>query len=355
MSNASNSRNKTAFSHISNSIDDESSRNQNADLAMPDSDTAPSSTTDRKVNLNQSITSLRDVEMCDQDTKHPQNSNATSGHSTSSKSIISAGLDDDDLYQHPSSSSRDTNATGANNDEEEVEEEDDDEEEDEDEDMATSLRQASRRHRDAFGLDDDEDDDDDDDDEDEDDEDEDHDQDHAVASGDDDNEDDDDDDDDDEIPFRSAHSLLQHFQDPFGSMSQLINGMAIRIDPCIEAITQREDPMNVMVGLQELAELILMTNEETLIELLPTQKVLDSLTDVMVDPLFEDNVEISLMACRALCNLLDAHPSSLDKHSYSRVVRVLCQKLFEIQYIDIAEQALTVSILTSLSRPSLTF
>lgn len=293
---------------------------QDKDMVMSDSDDVPlpasASASNRKANLSQSIGSLRDVEMCDDDNKHTQHSLATT--SSPPKTKTSSVTDDDDLYHYPSSS------RPADNDIDNTEEVDN---EDEDEDMTASFRQDTRHNRDHY-------------DEDEDEENNETGEDATEGSADDDER-------EDENPFRTAQSLASHFQDPFGTMPQLVNGITYRVTPCLDAITQRDDPMNVMVGLQEFAELILMTNEETLMEFLPTPKVLEALTDVMVDPLFEDNVEISLMACRCLCNILDANPSSLDKHSYSRVVGVLCQKLFEIQYIDIAEQALTVSLFSS--------
>lgn len=304
----------------------ETSHRVDQDLAMSDSDgTLPSFANESgpTTNLNQSIGSLRDVEMCEDNNK--------SISSTPSSSRKQTLHDDDDLYLHPSSSKRNQQGSGENK-------------QDDNEDMASSLRQARKTRDDYTDNDGDEDE---------------NDEDYQASHS---HEDDDDDDDDEvdedeeeeegdeeeeeeegENPFRTAQSLLQHFQDPFGSMSQIINDMSNRISPCLDAISQREDLTMVMVGLQEIAEIILMTNEESLVESLPTPKFLDILANLMVDPLFEDNVEILLMACRCLCNLLDANPSSLDKHSYTRIVQVLCQKLFEIQYIDIAEQALTVS------------
>lgn len=315
MSPSNSGRNKSVFSRIAaDGRSDENSQNNDMDTLMADSDdilqSQPSSASERKVNLNQSIGSLRDVEMCTEENKH----HATNSRGSTPKPSIPAS-EEDDLYYHPSSSRRTVGS------------------DDYDDEMATSMHQGSRRSRDSF-VDEDE---------------ENEDEEEEENAG---NDEDEEEEEEDDNPFRTAQSLLQHFQDPFGSMAHLITGFANRINPSIEAITQREDPMNVMVGLQEFAEIILLSNEETLIEFLPTQKVLEALTDVMVDPMFEDNVEISLLTTRCLCNLLDAHPSSLDKYSYTRVVQVLCQKLFEIQYIDIAEQALTVGLFYELSFPS---
>ena len=50
-----------------------------------------------------------------------------------------------------------------------------------------------------------------------------------------------------------------------------------------------------------------------------------------------------LLACRCLANLLEALPNSVNAIVYAGAVPVLCAKLLEIQYIDLAEQTLSVS------------
>lgn len=276
-------------------------------MAEPEDELASSASgSATNTNLGQSIASLRDVEMSEDGNKV----------GTSKQPVAQ---DDDDLYLHPSSSSK--NEHREPNDNEDGEHDDDEDDDDDDEVMARTLRPVIQ-HGDGSDVDDEEDDDE---------------ENGDFPNGGEAAEEDDN-------PFRAAQSLLQHFQDPFGSMAQMLHGMPNRLAPCIDAITQRDDPSTVMTGLHEIAEIILMTPEETLNKFLPTAKLLDALADVMVDPLFEDDVEISLIACRCLCNLLDANSSTLRRHSYTRIVQVLCQKLFEIQYIDIAEQALTVCL-----------
>lgn len=199
--------------------------------------------------------------------------------------------------------------------------------------------------------DNDDEDDDDQDDEDEDDEDDEDNDDHDDDDDDDEDsnerpsdEDNEDDDDDNDNPFRSANEqMLRSLRGVLG-LPDVVSSMVNRIDPCLEAIKDRTDPSSVMAGLQELAEILLMTNEDVLNDYLPTTKVLDALVDIMVDELYESSVEIIIMTCRCLLNLLDANPMSLEKVSYARPVKALCEKLFEIQYIDTAELALTVSL-----------
>src|SRR5436305_14409380 len=55
-----------------------------------------------------------------------------------------------------------------------------------------------------------------------------------------------------------------------------------------------------------------------------------------------------LLACRCIANLMDALRGSVANVVYGGAVPVLCQKLLDIQYIDVAEQALSVSLLPSI-------
>lgn len=139
----------------------------------------------------------------------------------------------------------------------------------------------------------------------------------------------------------SSHSQMENLiRNAFRVGSNSFNVLHERLNPALTAMSDLEDPSGVIIGLQELSECLLMTNEEVLDDFLPTEKVLDAIVSIMTSPLYEDNVEICLMACRCLSNLLDAYPSSLNRNSYAKVTKALCEKLFEIQYIDIAELAL---------------
>lgn len=57
-----------------------------------------------------------------------------------------------------------------------------------------------------------------------------------------------------------------------------------------------------------------------------------------------DDLEAQLLACRCLANLMEALPGSAHTVVHHGGVSVLCSKLLEIQYIDLAEQAISVSL-----------
>jgi E3 ubiquitin-protein ligase TRIP12 len=121
-----------------------------------------------------------------------------------------------------------------------------------------------------------------------------------------------------------------------------------------------------LVALQGLAELLSVSTEDTLAGIFNSEPYVKELVHILKgneNMLGEDgmddatlaaimasggdfgagNPEMMLLACRCISNLIEAMPSAMGSVVYSGVVPVLCQKLKEIQYIDLAEQALSVS------------
>jgi len=63
----------------------------------------------------------------------------------------------------------------------------------------------------------------------------------------------------------------------------------------------------------------------------------------------DENLEAQVLACRCLANLMEALPGVAHTVVYHGAIPVLCSKLIEISYIDLAEQTLSVSIFSILS------
>jgi len=106
------------------------------------------------------------------------------------------------------------------------------------------------------------------------------------------------------------------------------------------------DPTMQHIALQELAELLAISTEETLAGYLAPEPYVVELIKILrggeeVSP-FGENPDTMLLASRCLANLMEALPQSTGTVVYSGAVPVLCSKLLEIQYIDLAEQALSV-------------
>ncbi|CAO3648658.1 unnamed protein product [Cunninghamella echinulata] len=208
-------------------------------------------------------------------------------------------------------------------------------------------------------------------------------EDHEEENGDDDEEeeeeeeeeDDDDDDDeeeDDEDDLNDLNELERvkrkfdlKLQRMFGGAMSEMNG---QLKSIYNTLKSQDDPTMQLIALQELSEILSVSNEETLTgyfasdgfskELVRIMKGSEEnmmgnmTTGEMDDDLMlaiamsggfggGGNPEIMLLACRCISNLLDAMPSAVTNVVYHGAVPVLCQKLKSIEYIDLAEQALS--------------
>jgi hypothetical protein len=107
-----------------------------------------------------------------------------------------------------------------------------------------------------------------------------------------------------------------------------------------------QDPTMQHIALQEFAELLAISTEETLQGYLSPEPYVVELIKILkggeeFSP-FGENPDTMLLASRCLANLMEALPQTTGTVVYSGAVPVLCSKLLEIQYIDLAEQALSV-------------
>ncbi|KAI8356159.1 hypothetical protein BD560DRAFT_437936 [Blakeslea trispora] len=173
--------------------------------------------------------------------------------------------------------------------------------------------------------------------------------------------DDDDDDDDDEEMSRVRRSLGLQMQGLFGG---LISSDFGRFRSILTSLKSSDDPTMQLIALQELAEILSVSSEENLAGCFSNDSFAKELVRIMKGPdddftaqmgdMDEDmmlalamseglsggNPEVMLLACRCITNLLEAMPTAVTSVVSHGAIRVLCQKLKSIQYIDLAEQAL---------------
>lgn len=126
----------------------------------------------------------------------------------------------------------------------------------------------------------------------------------------------------------------------------MINNVHGTLKNILPNLRNYQDPTMQHIALQELAELLAISTEETLAGYLSPEPYVVELIKILkggedYSP-FGDNPDIMLLASRCLANLMEALPQSTGTVVYSGAVPVLCSKLLEIQYIDLAEQALSV-------------
>lgn len=131
----------------------------------------------------------------------------------------------------------------------------------------------------------------------------------------------------------------------------MINNVHSTLKNILPNLRNSQDPTMQHIALQELAELLAISTEETLAGYLTPEPYVVELIKILKggeehSP-FGDNPDTMLLASRCLANLMEALPQSTGTVVYSGAVPVLCSKLLEIQYIDLAEQALSVYSLPS--------
>ncbi|KAG7900678.1 hypothetical protein KL925_003897 [Ogataea polymorpha] len=135
--------------------------------------------------------------------------------------------------------------------------------------------------------------------------------------------------------FRNA--LGRMFQGAgFGEMF----GGVTRISELANALKEHEDPYMVLETLNELSERLLMINGILAERNLPTYRLAQAIVSVIENPLYQEDLEVQLVSCRCLYNLLEVNIDAVHDAVAAGAIEALQSKLLEISYIDLAEQAL---------------
>lgn len=155
---------------------------------------------------------------------------------------------------------------------------------------------------------------------------------------------------DDDDPFSSGFmsrsGMSSGLSNTLRALSGMMSGTTSRLRGILENLRARDDPSVQMIALTELSELLLVSNEDNLAgHFSPDQYVKELVALMQPNDFGEENPEMMLLACRCIANLMEALPAATSSVVYGGAVPVLCQKLLEIHYIDLAEQALSVSLI----------
>ena len=196
--------------------------------------------------------------------------------------------------------------------------------------------------------------------------------------------DDDDDDEDAERDFASSLGGIGNEASAmsiFGDYRQLgfyMSGISGRLKTMLNNIKPTADPTTRLVTLQELSELLSISTEDTLAGSFQVEAFIRELVRILggtgndedegddddageqdEDAALaaalalsagggayqgDENLEAQVLACRCLANLMEALPGVAHTVVYHGAIPVLCSKLIEISYIDLAEQTLSVCI-----------
>jgi E3 ubiquitin-protein ligase TRIP12 len=219
---------------------------------------------------------------------------------------------------------------------------------------------------------------------------------HGISGVDDDGEDDDDDEggDGDDVPGDDEGMVPSSDGPPipggldetaamaiFGDYRQFgsyMMSLSSRLKTMLTNIKSTADPTTRLVTLQELSELLSISTEDTLAGSFQVEQFVRELVKILggrgadededdegdeenaeqdEDAALaaalamstggsfqgDDNLEAQVLACRCLANLMEALPGVAHTVVYHGAIPVLCSKLIEISYIDLAEQTLSVS------------
>jgi E3 ubiquitin-protein ligase TRIP12 len=172
----------------------------------------------------------------------------------------------------------------------------------------------------------------------------------------DDEEDEDEDDEDDDDPFGGfgGHGGHPHgLSNTLRALSGMMSGVSSRLRDILENLRNKDDPSIQLIALQELSEILLVSTEDNLSGHFSPDAFVKELVELMKpDQWGEENPEMMLLACRCIANLMEALPASTANVVYGGAVPVLCAKLLEIHYIDLAEQALSTLEKISVEYPA---
>lgn len=217
---------------------------------------------------------------------------------------------------------------------------------------------------------------------------------HLAGAADDDDEGDDDEDDDDgdgenrpgdseggRIPSSDAGPIPGGMDEAtalaiFGDYRQFgsyMMSLSSRLKSMLNNIKSTADPTTRLVTLQELSELLSISTEDTLAGSFQVEQFVRELVKILggkgadedededgdeesgEDAALaaalamstsnsyqgDENLEAQVLACRCLANLMEAMPGVAHTVVYHGAIPVLCSKLIEISYIDLAEQTLS--------------
>ncbi|KAJ7625532.1 hypothetical protein FB45DRAFT_921679 [Roridomyces roridus] len=150
--------------------------------------------------------------------------------------------------------------------------------------------------------------------------------------------------------------------------------LSSRLKTMLNNIKPTADPTTRLVTLQELSELLSISTEDTLAGSFQVEQFVRELVKILggrgndededdegdEEPREQDedaalaaalamsggyqgddNLEAQVLACRCLANLMEALPGVAHTVVYHGAIPVLCSKLIEISYIDLAEQTLS--------------
>ena len=157
----------------------------------------------------------------------------------------------------------------------------------------------------------------------------------------------DEDDDDVDDPFRAgflgAGIHPGHISSTLRALTGMVSGVSPRLRDILEKLRQNDAPDTQMIALTELSEILLISTEDNLSGHFSPDQFIKELVSLLKGESGTGDSEMMLLACRCIANMMEALPPSTANVVYGGAVTELIKKLLDIEFIDLAEQALSVS------------
>ena len=157
----------------------------------------------------------------------------------------------------------------------------------------------------------------------------------------------DEDDDDVDDPFRAsflgAGVHPGHISSTLRALTGMVSGISHRLRDILEKLRQNDAPDTQMIALTELSEILLISTEDNLSGHFSPDQFIKELVSLLKGESGTGDSEMMLLACRCIANMMEALPPSTANVVYGGAVTELIKKLLDIEFIDLAEQALSVS------------
>lgn len=144
----------------------------------------------------------------------------------------------------------------------------------------------------------------------------------------------------------SFFELMQRLSQNHGSSMFQSQNSEYRV--IIENLNLRDDSYFVMECARDLSERLLMMDAMTAERTIPSNDLTNALVQILSDPIFAEDLELHLVVCRCLFNLVELYEDSAIDAISNKAIQALLPKISDIVYIDLTEQCLqTLEVLTT--------
>lgn len=113
-------------------------------------------------------------------------------------------------------------------------------------------------------------------------------------------------------------------------------------DCIIENLVQRDDKYLILECAKDLSERLLMMDNVTADRVIPSSRLTNALIKILSDESLACDLEIHLVVCRCLYNLMELHEAFVIEAIHNNAIEAILPHLVEIVYIDLTEQCLQV-------------